>query len=211
VDGPVLLQLLQKAQKGLHVKAPTMTAAATPAGAEWHLAIRARPAFAELMVRRMAKRGGQAGHAFWVALAIQPAVANECCISCFQCSIPLERFLGFVAPDNFCPLSLLSSRLKFSADSCFGATTVIEHQQALTKSESTLKGRGVLANLWVGSIFPFFKIKALSFGRVRISRGQREGKWRIEKVDKADGLTPYIDNLFMAELADKTQQYDGVV
>ena len=65
VDGPVLLQLLQKAQTGLHVKAPTMAAPATPAGDERHSAIPACPACAKSMVRRTAKRGGQAGSAFW--------------------------------------------------------------------------------------------------------------------------------------------------
>jgi restriction system protein len=65
VDGPVLLQLLQKAQTKLHVKAPTMEAPATPAGAERHSAIPACPACATPMVRRTAKRGGQAGSAFW--------------------------------------------------------------------------------------------------------------------------------------------------
>lgn len=65
LDGPVLLQLLQKAQTGLHVNAPTMAAPATRAGAERHSAIPACPACAKPMVRRTAKRGGQSGSTFW--------------------------------------------------------------------------------------------------------------------------------------------------
>lgn len=65
VDGPVLLQLLQKAQTELHVKAPMMALPATPAVAERHSAIPDCPACAKPMARRTAKRGGQAGSAFW--------------------------------------------------------------------------------------------------------------------------------------------------
>ena len=65
LDGPVLLQMLQKAQTGLCVKAATIATPATPSGAERHSAILACPACAKPMVRRTAKRGGQAGSAFW--------------------------------------------------------------------------------------------------------------------------------------------------
>lgn len=65
VDGPALLQLLQKAQTGLHAKAITTAAPATSAVTETHSAVPACPACAKPMVRRTAKRGGQVGSAFW--------------------------------------------------------------------------------------------------------------------------------------------------
>lgn len=55
------------------------------------------------------------------------------------------------------------------------------------------------------------KLRLIVMNGHRLVESQRDGRWRIEKVDKANGLTPYIYNLFMAEPADKTQQYDGVV
>ena len=55
------------------------------------------------------------------------------------------------------------------------------------------------------------KLRLIVMNGHRLVESQRDRKWRIEKVDKANGLTPYIYNLFMAEPADKTQQYDGVV
>ncbi len=55
------------------------------------------------------------------------------------------------------------------------------------------------------------KLRLVVMNGHRLVESQRDGKWRIEKVGKANGLTPYIYNLFMAERVDKTRQYDGVV
>jgi hypothetical protein len=54
------------------------------------------------------------------------------------------------------------------------------------------------------------KLRLIVMNRHRLVESQLDGKWRIEKIDKANGLPTYIYNLFMAEPADKTQQYDGV-
>jgi hypothetical protein len=54
------------------------------------------------------------------------------------------------------------------------------------------------------------KLRLIVMNGHRLVESQRDGKWHVEKVDKANGLTPYIYNLFMAEPADKTQQYGGV-
>ena len=55
------------------------------------------------------------------------------------------------------------------------------------------------------------KLRLVVMNGRRLVESHRDGKWCIEKVDKANGLTPCIYNLFMAEPADKTRQYDGVV
>jgi len=55
------------------------------------------------------------------------------------------------------------------------------------------------------------KLRLIVMNGHRLVESQRDGIWRIEKVDKANGLPPYIYNLFMAEPANKSQQYDGVV
>lgn len=55
------------------------------------------------------------------------------------------------------------------------------------------------------------KLRLIVMNGHRLVESQRDGKWLIEKVDKANGLIPYIYNLFMAEPADKTRKYDGVV
>jgi hypothetical protein len=55
------------------------------------------------------------------------------------------------------------------------------------------------------------KLRLIVMNGHRLVESQRDGKWRIEKVDKANGLPPYIYNLFMAEPVDKTRQYDGIV
>lgn len=55
------------------------------------------------------------------------------------------------------------------------------------------------------------KLRIIVMNGHRLVESHHGGRWRTDKVDKANGLTPYIYNLFMAEPADKTQQYDGVV
>lgn len=65
VDGPMLLQLLRQAQAADHVKAATMAVPTTSARSETHSIIPACPTCTKPMVRRTAKRGGQAGIAFW--------------------------------------------------------------------------------------------------------------------------------------------------
>jgi restriction system protein len=64
VDGPLLLRLLQQAQAVHHRKAPMITAPAAPARTETDSAIPTCQTCTKPMVRRMAKRGGQAGIAF---------------------------------------------------------------------------------------------------------------------------------------------------
>lgn len=45
----------------------------------------------------------------------------------------------------------------------------------------------------------------------RILQSEHEGAWKNQKVDKAGELKPGIYNIYMAEKADKSKQYDGVV
>jgi hypothetical protein len=43
------------------------------------------------------------------------------------------------------------------------------------------------------------KLRLIVMNGHRLVDSQRGGKWRIEKVDKGNGLTPYIYKLFIAE------------
>ena len=45
----------------------------------------------------------------------------------------------------------------------------------------------------------------------RILQSEHEGAWKNQKVDKAGELKPGIYNIYMAEKADKSKRYDGVV
>jgi hypothetical protein len=45
----------------------------------------------------------------------------------------------------------------------------------------------------------------------RILECEHNGQWRTDKVDKANGLRPYIYSLDLAISADQTRLYDGVV
>jgi len=45
----------------------------------------------------------------------------------------------------------------------------------------------------------------------RILQSEHEGVWKNQKVDKAGELKPGIYNIYMAEKADKSKRYDGVV
>jgi 5S rRNA maturation endonuclease (ribonuclease M5) len=45
----------------------------------------------------------------------------------------------------------------------------------------------------------------------RILQSEHEGVWKNQKVDKAGELKPGIYNIYMAEKADKSKRYDGVI
>jgi hypothetical protein len=45
----------------------------------------------------------------------------------------------------------------------------------------------------------------------RILQSEYEGVWKNQKVDKAGELKPGIYNIYIAEKADKSKRYDGVV
>lgn len=65
LDGPVLLRLLHQAQAAGHANAAMLTVPASSIGSERYSAIPACPACNKPMVCRTAKRGEQAGTAFW--------------------------------------------------------------------------------------------------------------------------------------------------
>ncbi|WP_036254363.1 IncP plasmid survival protein KfrB [Methylobacter sp. BBA5.1] len=45
----------------------------------------------------------------------------------------------------------------------------------------------------------------------RILQSEHEGVWKNQKVDKAGELKPGIYNIYMAEKAEKSKRYDGIV
>lgn len=45
----------------------------------------------------------------------------------------------------------------------------------------------------------------------KITQAEQGGVWKSEKVEKAGAIKPGIYNLFSAQKADKSQQYDGAV
>ncbi|WP_232422343.1 KfrB domain-containing protein [Methylosarcina fibrata] len=45
----------------------------------------------------------------------------------------------------------------------------------------------------------------------RTLQNEQDGAWTNQKVDKAGALKPGIYNLYLAEQADKTKRYDGVI
>jgi hypothetical protein len=55
------------------------------------------------------------------------------------------------------------------------------------------------------------KQRLLVMNGQRILQGEHEGAWTNQKVDKAGELKPGIYNIYMAEKADKSKRYDGVV
>lgn len=55
------------------------------------------------------------------------------------------------------------------------------------------------------------KQRLLVMNGQRILQSEQEGAWTNQKVDKAGALKPGIYNLYLAEPADKTKRYDGVI
>ena len=55
------------------------------------------------------------------------------------------------------------------------------------------------------------KQRLLVMNGQRILQSEQEGAWTNQKVDKAGALKPGIYNLYLAEQADKTKRYDGVI
>jgi hypothetical protein len=55
------------------------------------------------------------------------------------------------------------------------------------------------------------KQRLLVMNGQRILQNEQDGVWKNQKVDKASALKPGIYNLYLAEQADKTKRYDGVI
>jgi len=55
------------------------------------------------------------------------------------------------------------------------------------------------------------KERLLVMNGQRIVQAEKDGAWTNQKVDKAGALKPGIYNLYMAQVADKKQTYDGMI